>query len=188
MAVSLSDSELDFIDGGPNITLDTLPRHSHFFNPHPSSSNGDKQPSEENRQRKLSQSLPIVCVEGRIEFGGDSTKNTRYMDMKLANKPDDEQVFSIDNRMGLAHDLGFLSTMPELCDVTFLVGEDRHPVCGVKAILAARSRYGRMLWSTCTYFLTSMKRDTSDGVFTLLYLSPYMYRASQLLCAKIFYV
>ncbi|XP_067669936.1 serine-enriched protein-like [Haliotis asinina] len=30
--------------------------------------------------------------------------------------------------------------MPDLCDVTFLVGEDRVPVHGVKAILATRSR------------------------------------------------
>ena len=44
------------------------------------------------------------------------------------------------NKEGLVHDLKALSTMPELCDVTFLVGEDRQPVCGVKAILAARSR------------------------------------------------
>ena len=34
--------------------------------------------------------------------------------------------------------------MPELCDTTFLVGEERQPICGVKAILAARSRYGEM--------------------------------------------
>ena len=34
----------------------------------------------------------------------------------------------------------FLASNPELCDVTFLVGETREPVCGVKAVLAARSR------------------------------------------------
>lgn len=44
------------------------------------------------------------------------------------------------NKESLAHDLSALSTMPELCDVTFLVGADRQPVCGVRAILAARSR------------------------------------------------
>ena len=45
-----------------------------------------------------------------------------------------------ENRASLAHDLQFLANMPELCDVTFLVGGDRQPVCGVKAIMAARSR------------------------------------------------
>merc|ERR1712223_2054904 len=30
--------------------------------------------------------------------------------------------------------------MPELCDVTFLVGDTREPVCAVKAVLCARSR------------------------------------------------
>lgn len=44
------------------------------------------------------------------------------------------------NKERLAQDLSALSSMPELCDVTFLVGEDRQPVCGVRAILAARSR------------------------------------------------
>lgn len=44
------------------------------------------------------------------------------------------------NKERLALDLTALSSMPELCDVTFLVGEDRQPVCGVRAILAARSR------------------------------------------------
>ena len=44
------------------------------------------------------------------------------------------------NKERLAQDLSVLSSMPELCDVTFLVGSDRQPVCGVRAILAARSR------------------------------------------------
>ena len=39
---------------------------------------------------------------------------------------------------GLCSDLGFLANLPELCDVTFLVGRDKEPVCAVKAILAAR--------------------------------------------------
>ncbi len=30
--------------------------------------------------------------------------------------------------------------MPELCDITFLVGETREPVCAVKAVLGARSK------------------------------------------------
>lgn len=41
---------------------------------------------------------------------------------------------------GLADDLKYLAAIPEVCDVTFLVGEMREPVCAVKAILAARSR------------------------------------------------
>lgn len=44
------------------------------------------------------------------------------------------------NKERLADDLCALSSMPELCDVTFLVGTDRQPICGVRAILAARSR------------------------------------------------
>lgn len=44
------------------------------------------------------------------------------------------------NKERLAQDLSALASMPELCDVTFLVGGDRQPVCGVRAILAARSK------------------------------------------------
>ncbi|XP_002740064.1 serine-enriched protein-like [Saccoglossus kowalevskii] len=52
-----------------------------------------------------------------------------------------------ENKCGLSEDLKFLASMPELCDVTFLVGENKEPVCGVKAILAARSRvFHKMLF------------------------------------------
>ena len=45
-----------------------------------------------------------------------------------------------ENKLGVAEDLQYLSHMPELCDVTFLVGDNKEPVCAVRAILAARSR------------------------------------------------
>ena len=54
----------------------------------------------------------------------------------------DEPDYSVfDNKTGLAEDMKFLASMPELCDVTFLVGETREPVCAVKAVLGARSKY-----------------------------------------------
>uniref|UniRef100_T1JKK2 BTB domain-containing protein n=1 Tax=Strigamia maritima TaxID=126957 RepID=T1JKK2_STRMM len=55
----------------------------------------------------------------------------------LTEEPD-YSVF--ENKSGLGDDMKFLASMPELCDITFLVGESREPVCAVKAILAARSR------------------------------------------------
>ncbi|RWS31904.1 serine-enriched protein-like protein [Leptotrombidium deliense] len=54
-----------------------------------------------------------------------------------------------ENKTGLAEDMKFLASMPELCDITFLIGETREPVCAVRAVLASRSRifhkllYGR---------------------------------------------
>jgi hypothetical protein len=53
---------------------------------------------------------------------------------------DDPDLSVFENKSGLAEDLKFLASMPELCDVTFLVGDTREPVCAVKAVLAARSR------------------------------------------------
>lgn len=47
----------------------------------------------------------------------------------VADEPD---LSIFENKSGLAEDLKFLASMPELCDVTFLVGETREPVCAVK--------------------------------------------------------
>jgi hypothetical protein len=51
---------------------------------------------------------------------------------------DDFSIF--ENMDGLSDDMRFLASMPELCDVTFLVGDTREPVCAVRAVLAARSK------------------------------------------------
>lgn len=48
----------------------------------------------------------------------------------LADAEPDLSTF--ENKTGLAEDMKFLASMPELCDVTFLVGETREPVCAVK--------------------------------------------------------
>lgn len=58
--------------------------------------------------------------------------------VELLDEPD---LSTFENKTGLAEDMKFLASMPELCDVTFLVGDTREPVCAVKAVLAARSRY-----------------------------------------------
>lgn len=51
----------------------------------------------------------------------------------FAMMADMEPDFSVyENKTGLADDLKFLASMPELCDVTFLVGDTREPVCAVK--------------------------------------------------------
>ena len=48
--------------------------------------------------------------------------------------PDDTSIF--ENKSGLADDMRFLASMPELCDVTFLVGDTLKPVCAVKVYLS----------------------------------------------------
>ena len=62
------------------------------------------------------------------------TVDTHYQEEDF----DDTSIF--ENKSGLAEDMRFLASMPELCDITFLVGDTREPVCGVKAVLAARSK------------------------------------------------
>lgn len=75
--------------------------------------------------------------------------------------PDDTSIF--ENKSGLAEDMRFLASMPELCDVTFLVGDTREPVCAVKAVLCARSRQvnkaqnsRKMVFSNCRVFQNMM--------------------------------
>lgn len=62
------------------------------------------------------------------------------MSDELITGEDTEDYSVFENKGGLAEDMKFLASMPELCDVTFLVGDTREPVCAVKAVLAARSR------------------------------------------------
>ncbi|XP_011162991.1 serine-enriched protein isoform X3 [Solenopsis invicta] len=64
---------------------------------------------------------------------------------------DEDDYSTFENKTGLAEDMKFLASMPELCDVTFLVGDTREPVCAVKAVLAARSKvFYRMLFETAS--------------------------------------
>lgn len=70
-------------------------------------------------------------------------------DLMLSDSGDDEfdDTSIFENKAGLSDDMRFLASMPELCDVTFLVGETREPVCAVKAVLGARSRvFQKMLY------------------------------------------
>lgn len=73
---------------------------------------------------------------------------------------DESDYSTFENKTGLAEDMKFLASMPELCDVTFLVGDTREPVCAVKAVLAARSRFVKNIFeltqsnNVCTRRLT----------------------------------
>lgn len=82
----------------------------------------------------------------RTTIQSHSTWNKQQEDMgpmpeaSGSGMADEEDYSTFENKTGLAEDMKFLASMPELCDVTFLVGDTREPVCAVKAVLAARSR------------------------------------------------
>lgn len=86
--------------------------------------------------------VPSVSSVGLVGAGGRSLLNSILQDDAddLTDHEHEEDFSMYENKSGLAEDMKFLASMPELCDVTFLVGETREPVCAVKAVLASRSR------------------------------------------------
>ncbi|XP_033116040.1 serine-enriched protein-like isoform X2 [Anneissia japonica] len=55
-----------------------------------------------------------------------------------------------ENKSGVSDDLSYFQEMPELCDVIFIVGDEKETICGIRAILAARSRvFHKMLYTHC---------------------------------------
>lgn len=80
-----------------------------------------------------------------MSAGSGSTMTSLENDSGISEPDEDHHnTQSFENRVGLSQDLRFLSGMPEFCDVLFMVGEEREPVYGVKAILAIRSRFDRL--------------------------------------------
>ncbi|OWF55106.1 Serine-enriched protein [Mizuhopecten yessoensis] len=75
-------------------------------------------------------------------------------------KPD---VMVVKDTRGLCEDLKYVISVPDLCDVTFLVGEEKLPVYGVKAILATRSRhmYQLLLAATKNAKKKSLKNNSA---------------------------
>lgn len=85
----------------------------------------------------------------RLSSRGGTDATCKFLQENTGSMPEasgsgvaDEADYStFENKTGLAEDMKFLARMPELCDVTFLVGDTKEPVCAVKAVLAARSRF-----------------------------------------------
>lgn len=121
---------------------------------HAGSSGNETSPSPKSLSNTSLSNVPVSFKKKPKKFslnlnGHLSTSSGRTTPGSPLDSPDssvqldDSGVYRGDqyiNKERLAKDLSALSTMPELCDVTFLVGEDRQPVCAVRAILAARSR------------------------------------------------
>ncbi|XP_065338103.1 serine-enriched protein isoform X1 [Cloeon dipterum] len=98
---------------------------------------------------KLPEPWEIAMEAGEIPMGRKgSSVSMPDQSLTMAEALNDEPDLStFENKSGLAEDMKFLASMPELCDVTFLVGDTREPVCAVKAVLAARSRvFHKMLY------------------------------------------
>ena len=59
----------------------------------------------------------------------------------LPASPSDEEVMNFQSPTSLCENLKLILAVPDLCDVTFLVGPREIPVHGVRAIMGTRSRW-----------------------------------------------
>ncbi|XP_052074062.1 serine-enriched protein-like [Mytilus californianus] len=53
---------------------------------------------------------------------------------------EESKLMVLKDKHALCEDLKYILSVPDLCDVTFLVGQEQYPVHGLRAILASRSR------------------------------------------------
>ncbi|XP_033749059.1 serine-enriched protein-like [Pecten maximus] len=70
-----------------------------------------------------------------------SRKSSASQASLWSNERSKQDVMVVKDTRSLCEDLKYVISVPDLCDVTFLVGEDQLPVYGIKAILATRSRH-----------------------------------------------
>lgn len=89
---------------------------------------------------KINKKIIIVIILLLLRYKQQSPDPMPEVSSSTGVAADDPDFSTFENKTGLAEDMKFLARMPELCDVTFLVGETREPVCAVKAVLAARSK------------------------------------------------
>ncbi|CAG2254835.1 unnamed protein product [Mytilus edulis] len=55
------------------------------------------------------------------------------------------QLMVLKDKQALCEDLKYILSVPDLCDITFLVGPEQYPIHGLRAILASRSRLFYMM-------------------------------------------
>jgi hypothetical protein len=79
------------------------------------------------------ESLPSMESRDNIDMSRDSRNNFLLTDPKA-------EVMNFQSTHALCEHLKLIISMPQMCDVTFLVGPRDEPVHGVRAILGTRSR------------------------------------------------
>jgi hypothetical protein len=83
-----------------------------------------------NRKQKIDKTFFSLSLSLSIVDMPDLQTGVYPIGTESLSQDESESIF--ENKTGLAEDLKFLASMPELCDITFLVGETREPVCAVK--------------------------------------------------------
>ena len=78
----------------------------------------------------------MVVGDGGMKWTSDQTL-TCPGEIKV--KPNPDLYLVNQDESGLCNDMGFLAHLPELCDITFMVGEEKEPVCAVRAVLGTHS-------------------------------------------------
>ncbi|XP_076106090.1 serine-enriched protein-like [Mytilus galloprovincialis] len=58
---------------------------------------------------------------------------------------EESQLMVLKDKQALCEDLKYILSVPDLCDITFLVGPEQYPIHGLRAILTSRSRLFYMM-------------------------------------------
>ena len=89
------------------------------------------------------------------------------------NPGEDAYVMVLQNKNGLFRDFRSVLASKDLCDITFLVGEERRPVIAVRAVIAARSRCVFETFSfivPSTYWLNSYNIQKTNKTILNVYI------------------
>lgn len=86
------------------------------------------------------ESTDISDAETVSSWGSRDSLDSRLQDSHNNFLPADEEVMNFSSTHALSEHLKLILAMPEMCDVTFVVGPREVPVHGVRAIMGTRSR------------------------------------------------
>ncbi|XP_076099106.1 uncharacterized protein LOC143068699 [Mytilus galloprovincialis] len=101
--------------------------------------------SDKDSNRNCQRRLQIEQSSDDSDFSSDESTPLEYSSSEDDDIGDDDDTDSVESMkvtstQTLVENIRYILSMPELCDVLFIVGPQRVPLYGLKAILSTRSR------------------------------------------------
>lgn len=118
----------------------------------------------------MSKCFFLFVIAGSSGYGSGSDDGASLSDFPIASadettKPAREcDVMKFSNTDSLCDSLKIIMQMPDMCDLTFLVGKKQVPIYGLRAILGTRSRYDYFSIAIVTKNMKFYSNSYSDNV------------------------